>query len=189
MKEVVKYIFEIGQLKRVKRSGWWIAGIDDPESVAEHSHRAGIIAYVLGKMEKADASKAMIMTFLHDTGEARVLDLHKISQKYVDSHDAEFRALRDQVSRLPSEIRDEFIGLYQEYKNESSKEGMIAKDADLLECAFQAKEYVGKGHKEAEDWFTNVGKLLKTKSALALYKQLKKQHAHTWWKGLKKIGR
>jgi putative hydrolases of HD superfamily len=37
MSNIAKYLYEIGQLKRVKRSGWWMAEIVDPESVAEHS--------------------------------------------------------------------------------------------------------------------------------------------------------
>jgi hypothetical protein len=37
--DMAKYLYEAGQLKRVKRSGWWIAGVKDPESVAEHSFR------------------------------------------------------------------------------------------------------------------------------------------------------
>jgi putative hydrolase of HD superfamily len=31
LNDIAKYLYEIGQLKRVKRSGWWMAGITDPE--------------------------------------------------------------------------------------------------------------------------------------------------------------
>ncbi len=37
MKDIIKYLYEIGQMKRVQRSGWWLVGIINPESVAEHS--------------------------------------------------------------------------------------------------------------------------------------------------------
>ncbi|MBF0384955.1 MAG: HD domain-containing protein, partial [Candidatus Omnitrophica bacterium] len=40
----VNLFAEAGLLKRVKRSGWWVAGIKDPESVAEHSFRCAVIA-------------------------------------------------------------------------------------------------------------------------------------------------
>ncbi|PIX22726.1 MAG: HAD family hydrolase, partial [Deltaproteobacteria bacterium CG_4_8_14_3_um_filter_45_9] len=26
-KDIAKFLYEMGQLKRVKRSGWWIAGV------------------------------------------------------------------------------------------------------------------------------------------------------------------
>ena len=34
--DLAKYLYEIGQMKRVQRSGWWFAGIRDPESVREY---------------------------------------------------------------------------------------------------------------------------------------------------------
>ena len=43
--------------KRVKRSGWWVAGIDDPESVAEHSYRTALLGYILASLEGADPTK------------------------------------------------------------------------------------------------------------------------------------
>ena len=56
--DVAKYFYELGQLKRVKRSGWWLAGLRDPESVAEHAFRTAAIAYVLAAMEGANPEKA-----------------------------------------------------------------------------------------------------------------------------------
>ncbi|GGP44124.1 hypothetical protein GCM10010214_16250 [Streptomyces abikoensis] len=34
------FLLEMGMLKRAKRSGWWIAGVKDPETIAEHSFRS-----------------------------------------------------------------------------------------------------------------------------------------------------
>lgn len=31
------FLMEMGMLKRAKRSGWWITGVKDPETIAEHS--------------------------------------------------------------------------------------------------------------------------------------------------------
>ncbi|WP_369405578.1 hypothetical protein [Streptacidiphilus neutrinimicus] len=31
------FLLELGMLKRAKRSGWWIAGVTDSESIAEPS--------------------------------------------------------------------------------------------------------------------------------------------------------
>jgi len=59
------FLIESGHLKRTKRTDWWIAGIRDPESVAEHSYRTGIVAYVLALMEGADANKAAALALFH----------------------------------------------------------------------------------------------------------------------------
>src|SRR5215469_9736084 len=50
----VRYLYEVGQLKLSKRTGWWHAGVPDPESVAEHTFRTAIIGYVLAVLEDAD---------------------------------------------------------------------------------------------------------------------------------------
>ena len=57
MNNIAKYLYEVGQLKRVKRSGWWMAGIADPESVAEHSFRTALLGYILASLEGADPTK------------------------------------------------------------------------------------------------------------------------------------
>lgn len=55
------FIFETGLLKRAKRTGWWIAGVKDPESIAEHSHRTALIGAVLAMMEGADPARVALM--------------------------------------------------------------------------------------------------------------------------------
>jgi putative hydrolase of HD superfamily len=49
---LTNFLYEMGLLKRYKRTGWWIAGIDNPESIAEHSFRTAIIGYVLAVMSE-----------------------------------------------------------------------------------------------------------------------------------------
>lgn len=56
----------MGVLKRVARTGWWFAGNKQPESVAEHSFRVGVIGSVLAMMEGADPARTARR--LHETG-------------------------------------------------------------------------------------------------------------------------
>ncbi|MEM4267695.1 MAG: HD domain-containing protein [Candidatus Woesearchaeota archaeon] len=187
--DIVDFLFELGQLKRTKRTGWWLINIKEPESVAEHSFRAAFIGYILAKMENSDPDKVIKMCLLQDICEARIGDLNKVAQRYINPKSAEIRALKEQLCKVPKEIAQEFETLFIEYHNDASKEGIIARDADLLECAFQAKEYKDFGHIEAEDWYNNAGSLLKTKSAKLIFKHMKKQNSTSWWHGLKEIKR
>lgn len=41
---VGRFLYEAGTLKQTRRTGWWMAGVRDPESVAEHSWRTALIA-------------------------------------------------------------------------------------------------------------------------------------------------
>ena len=189
LKDIAKFFFETGQLKRVKRSGWWLIGINNPESVAEHSFRAAMIGYVLADMEKADTNKVVKICLFNDFHEARINDLHKVGQRYVDFKKAEKKAFTEQMERMPKNIAKELNKLFDEFQNDGSKEGIVARDADLLENFVQAKEYYDHGYKEAKDWMTNIKKVVKTKSAKQLIKVIEKTNSSAWWKGLKKITR
>lgn len=187
--ELVKFMFELGQLKRVKRSGWWLINVKDPESVAEHSFRAAVIGYIIAKGEGADADKVLKMCLLQDICEARLNDMHKLGQRYVDFKTAERKAFGEQMTRLPEALSREWKGLFNEYHIDGSREGIIARDADLLECAFTAQEYIHSGHPEAKSWQENEKPLFRTGTAKQLFSTLVAEDPNSWWKGLKEIRR
>ncbi|MBN1386315.1 HD domain-containing protein [Candidatus Woesearchaeota archaeon] len=182
------FIFELGNLKNVKRSGWWLLGIRDPESVSEHSLRTAQIGFILAKLEHADPFKVSVMCMIHDLHETRLNDLHKVGQRYIDFRKAELDAFRDQMDPLPANIAMEWLHLFEELQDQSSREAVIAKDADLLEVIAQSREYVEQGFRDARNWSDNAKGLLKTESARKLASALLKRD-HRWWKDLKKIGR
>jgi putative hydrolase of HD superfamily len=63
---IAKYLYEVGHLKRVKRSGWWLIGIRDPESVAEHVCRAAVLGYILAVLDGgADPMHVACMCLFH----------------------------------------------------------------------------------------------------------------------------
>jgi len=66
-RSAINFFAEAGLLKKVKRSGWWVAGIKDPESVAEHCFRCAVIGYYMAHCEKADPSKVMAMALFNAT--------------------------------------------------------------------------------------------------------------------------
>lgn len=162
-----------------------LAGVREPDSVAEHVYRASIIAHVLAKMEKADAAKTVLMCLTHDNAEARVTDLHKVARRYIDSVKGEKKACDDQNALLPGEIGKEFAKIFNEFEKGSTREAIIARDADMLETAFQAKEYLDCGYKACQDWIENVEKCVRTASAKKIMKQLRKTNFTDWWRGLK----
>ena len=133
-KEVVRFLFEVGSLKQIPRSGWLYFCIKDPESVAEHSFRASIIAFFLTYLETKNldkAYKAAFLALIHDLHEARVTDLHRLSKKYIKLD--ERRVIEDQFKGF-QEILREFDENYKELEK-------YVKDADQLELLLQAKEY------------------------------------------------
>ena len=97
MERLARFLFEVGHLKRVARSGWWVAGIRDPESVAEHTFRSAWIAYFLALEEGVDPQRAALMALVHDLHEARINDHHKVSQAYLDPKQVEALAADERL--------------------------------------------------------------------------------------------
>ncbi|MBI5227138.1 HD domain-containing protein [Candidatus Micrarchaeota archaeon] len=187
MEEITNYIFEAGMLKRIARSGWWTEGIKNPETVAEHSWRAALIGFVLAKMEgltDAEAQRVCSALVFHDLHETRLLDLNKLTERYIENKkDLEKKIESEQVQKLPKEINSSILSLLEL----SEKEKQILYDADVLECAFTAKEYSETGYPNVAKWLDNQIKRIKTSSAKKMLEQIKKQSFREWMSGLKKL--
>lgn len=186
LKPVADLIYEAGVLFKVKRSGWWLAGEGRPESVAEHSFRTALIAFVLAETEGADPERAAAMALFHDLHEARVLDMHKVGQRYADWDKAEARAIREQLEGLPVRLKTKISGYKEGFQSAESPEAVIARDADHLECLVRAREYQAAGNPQVRDWIANSQRRLRTGSAKRLAAQCLRTGPQDWWEGLKK---
>jgi 5'-deoxynucleotidase YfbR-like HD superfamily hydrolase len=184
---ISKFLYEVGQLKRVKRSGWWIAGVKDPESVAEHIFRTAVIAYLLARLEGADTGKTVLMALFHDLPETRTNDAHRIVRRYADWRDVDKRAMREQSKRLPDAVANEVFNFFDEFEKEVSPEAKLARDADLLECLIQAREYEASGYHDVADWIRNAQAALITESAKRIAVECLKTEPKEWWQGLKAL--
>lgn len=183
-KNILNFWSEAGLLKRVARSGWWVLGVKSPESVAEHSFRCAVIGYTLARMENVTPYRVLLMTLFNDIHEARINDQHKMAQRYFDSGKAEDSAFLEQTASLPEEISLELALMRREYRRQASKESLIARDADILECLIQAKEYHEHGFKEAVKFTRKAPQHLKTKSARRLWRLARKSNLNEWWERL-----
>jgi putative hydrolases of HD superfamily len=185
----LNFFAEAGLLKRIKRSGWWVAGIDDPETVAEHSFRTAVIAFYIAHVEEVDPYKAVTMALFNDIHEARINDLHKMGHYYIEFRDAEKKVFADQIHCLDLRVKNALSKIRDDYDKQLSKESIVARDADILECLVQAKEYYENGHLTAKKFFQIAPGHLKTKTAQKLWKQVQKWDSHDWWQTVVKFER
>ncbi|HEY8982824.1 MAG TPA: HD domain-containing protein [Streptomyces sp.] len=162
------FLFEMGLLKRAKRTGWWHAGVKDPESIAEHSFRTAVIGSVLAMMEGADPAKVALLCVFHDTQETRLTDIPHIGRRYLEAASNE-KVTADQVSASHPAVRSGVQQVVEEYENSDSLEVVVAHDADKLECLIQAVEYrEQQGCSTVQDWIDSSLAKLKTPSAQQL---------------------
>ena len=177
---IVDWLFELAQLKRIPRSGWHRVGVERPESVAAHNLRAAQLAYALAHLEgHPDPAQVVAMVVFHEVGETRVGDLDRIAKAYTTR--AEDRAAHDQLRPL-GDLGREIIALWEECEEAATPAGAIAKDADLLEACFTAREYVETGHAEAQAWIDATRPKLRTASARRLVDVLESRSFSDWWK-------
>ncbi|MGW7008233.1 HD domain-containing protein [Streptomyces sp. NPDC054933] len=161
------FLLEMGMLKRAKRSGWWIAGVKDPETIAEHSFRTAVVGSVLALMEGADPAKVALLCVFHDTQETRIGDIPHIGRRYLSAASNE-KVTADQVSAAHPAVASGIKRIVEEYENGDSLEVIVAHDADKLECLIQAVEYREQGHSNVQNWIDTSLASLKTASAQEL---------------------
>jgi putative hydrolase of HD superfamily len=184
-KEILNFFFELGQLRRIKHEGIRLAGVDAPESVADHSLRAAQIGYILACMEGYEnpMEVATIVVF-HDIGECRIGDINKVANRYIQAD--ETRAVQEQVEPL-GQMGQEIYRLWKQMEDRETTAGIIAKDADWVEQGITAKEFMERGFLVAEEWIKNTSGAVKTESAKRLLSMVSTMTSTDWWHGLKKL--
>ena len=180
MNEIVEYIFELGVMKRRQISGFDHFMSYPSSTLAAHSQRAAMIGMILADLEGADIQKVAMMLLIHETGEVRVGDTDNVAGQYRDPAEAEYRAVSDQNHKLPARLGQLFTELYMELEGGETLEARVAKDADLLEHAFSAKEYVDQGIQGGRAWLGNDD-VLRTESGKRMLRELRDTDSNAWW--------
>lgn len=183
------FFAEAGLLKRVKRSGWWVAGLENPESVADHCFRCAVIGFYMAHEEGVDPYRVLAMTLFNDIHEARINDLHKMGHYYIDFKAAEKRVFKDQVAGLTGKVRGALEDVRGDYDAQLTPEALVARDADILECLVQAKEYQDNGYPVARKFLARAPGFLKTQTAKDLWQALQKWDSTEWWTNVVKFER
>ena len=123
---------------------------------------------------------ATMVTF-HDVHEVRTGDRDAVHKKYgmPDEH----QALVDHVGGLGmAGVRIQ--KMWEEVESGSTTAGVIAKDAEVLEMAFEGRQLVLKGFPKAQLWIDSVRTRLKTESAKQLLELLNNGDPDQWWREL-----
>ncbi|MEV6416381.1 HD domain-containing protein [Kribbella sp. NPDC051718] len=157
----IAFAYEMGVLKRLRRAGWWHAGVRDPESVSEHSLRVAQLAALIAAEEGGDPARAAYMGMWHDSQETRIGDIPHSARPYVEVASNE-RITEDQIAGLPDRAAKSVRDAVTEYEACETIEARCAKDADRLECLMQAVEYQEAGYTRVDGWIESSRSKIKT---------------------------
>ena len=151
------FLKEVGKSKRLLRSGWIREKVNDPESVAEHSFRVGVLAMVLSDAIKVDKDKLIKMALLHDLAEITTGDVITECWAILDikKRDEKEKAERESIYRVFQKISEgkKYQLIFDEMINRVTPEAKIFWQLDKLEMAIQAYEYEKEQKINLEEFF------------------------------------
>lgn len=110
------------------------------ESVAEHSWRVSLMAFLLkNEFPEANIDKVINMCLIHDLGECFTGDIPTFMKTDKDRK-VEDNLLYNWINSLPSEVSNEMKLLFDEMNEQKTIESKIYKSLDKLEALIQHNE-------------------------------------------------
>lgn len=161
------FLNTVGVSKRLLRSGWVREKVNDPESVAEHSFRVGVLAMVLADKigNNLDKNKLIKMALLHDLAESitgdsvvdrwDIIDLKRRDQR----EHIEERGIKKIFAAIDK--KDEYVSIFHEMISRDTPESKIFSQLDKLEMALQAFEYEKEQGINLEEFFVTASMYVK----------------------------
>jgi putative hydrolases of HD superfamily len=151
LQNINKFLGITGILKRIPRSGWVEVGVDQAESVADHSFRTAFLCMIYADIEALDPLKLLRMALIHDLPEAIIGDLMP-SQKTAHTKEEEKNAIHKILGHLPKTLMESYLEVWNEYEEGKTREAKAVRQLEKIEMALQAKEYenCGSGKKSLE---------------------------------------
>ena len=179
-----------------------LRGIKNPETIAAHTFRMTIMAWILCCHKNLDLNKVLKMSLIHDICEVfsgdttpydkilpkdkkqwkKVLDKWpRLSQKeknkfFISKYRKEYQGLQKIISNLPKNFKKEIKDLWNDYENGLTGEGRFVRQLDRIENLLQALEYWEKGEKfSIYPWWVQIEELIDDPTLFKFMKILEKK--------------
>lgn len=138
VRKLIEILSVAEKLKNNTRHSWTSSGRQ--ESVAEHSWRLSMMAYLVkDEFPDADINKVILMCIFHDIGEVFTGDIPAFSKTDSDELD-ERQKLQQFLDSLPEPYREELSGLFEEMYAQETTESRIFRALDRMEAIIQHNE-------------------------------------------------
>lgn len=126
------------KLKNNTRHSW--TSSNRHESVAEHSWRLSLMAYLVkDEFPDVDINKVILMCICHDLGEAITGDIPAFNKTESDEF-IEDKEVKQLLGDLPEPYKTELIMLFLEMHEQKTVESKIYKALDKMETLIQHNE-------------------------------------------------
>ena len=168
---LLQFLLSVSRLQRLRRTGWLRCGVREPETVAGHMFRMGMMGLMVGGVEAA------IISICHDMAETVIGDItphcNVSNEDKAAREDKAFRAL---VKDLPGHIVHLIYGSFRRYEDQKpgDVEAKLVKDLDKFDMILQALEYEkrDKKGKYLQQFFDSTATVFQTESGIKWQKEL-----------------
>ncbi|XP_028775458.1 HD domain-containing protein 2-like, partial [Neltuma alba] len=157
------------RLKTTKRAGWIRKDVKDPESIADHMYRMGLMALIASDIPGIDRNKCIKMAIVHDIAEAIVGDITPSDGVSKEEKSRREREALDHMCKMlgGGSRASEVAELWMEYEANSSPEAKFVKDLDKVEMILQALEYEDEQQKDLDEFFESTAGKFQTETGKA----------------------
>ena len=100
-----------------------------------------VMAMVLSDTKELNTEKILKMSILHDWAESKIGDFMPDEITTEKKTELEEYAMTEILDNLPEKIKDNYYDIWNDYKDNSSKEAKFVHELDKLEMALQGKIY------------------------------------------------
>ncbi len=167
--ELLDRAIEYTELKDVDRSGWVLRGVEDAESVADHSWGTAQLCLLFAShalvdpdLARLDPHRAVSMALVHDLAEVRVGDIPR--RAATDTTDVVDKARKESAAIMhltatdaadedaPTAVSLHLVhDLWREYEEAASPSARFVRDMNLIDMCLQALIYERDRRYDGED--------------------------------------
>lgn len=161
----------------IKRTGWVMQDIDDPESIVEHMYSCFFIGLIFlpncyPAYSQYDKQKILNMLLIHDLAETNLGDIPKYDKTpdFEPKENAEMLGLLLKGTYDGISVLSEYVEAWNMWYERGEENARIAKDIDTIQAIYQflvyfnrtpwkfSKERIVNWLKETHEVFTELGK-------------------------------
>ncbi|KAL1464080.1 hypothetical protein WDU94_003762 [Cyamophila willieti] len=168
------FLGEMGKLKHIKRTGWVLRNVTEPETISGHMYRMAVMTFLLedNNESQLNRTRCMELALLHDMAECIVGDLTPycgVSKE--EKHRREDEAMKT-LKSLCHKQGERMYSLFQEYETQQTAEARFVKELDIIDMLVQAFEYEKSQHIDLSEFFDNNKYTFKFPLTKSLHQEL-----------------
>ncbi len=177
VKKLTEAFCFIEGLKTIKRQGWILKEVHDPESVADHTYATASLCMLLGDALRLNTHKLIRMALVHDLAESIIWDWKWETGKNSDyekqqiKHRQEHLALK-KIFGLLGKKGDKYFLLWEEFEQQKTAEAKAVKQIEKIEMALQALLYEKTTSADFNEFFENAEKYVNDPELLKFLKYI-----------------